>query len=1058
MSGARADQVPDGRENQSTRRGVMRPPPASRNSSPSAAGPRTDPQRLLALQRAAGNRAVARALGIQSRSAARTASDRGKPSTSEGGRLADPAVQRLADGPGPGAGGGAAGEALAFLEPLPRAAPSELGSALATAGTASPGALAARRDELLTRLPPQPAPTGMATGPPAVVPGPTPAVPAAPDKPAQTKGELGPSGPSDPAVADQWAASGSASIASAAATATVPAPDAEALVRPVTPPVTLPSPALGRVGGLPTAAPAAQAAGEEQTILNATMGPDVAALLPRAMAPSVAVGSAQMAAATAIGTGAQARVVAAEQDSTARQQAVVGSAGTEVTGLRDAWTQQKAGIVQEHQGQIAAEAGQTRAEAMQTMAAADAQAKETEKAGQTDGGEKPSSLWGRIKSAGVAVVSTVRDIAASVVAGVQRILTAARERVNGLLGRLVTLIRDRVTAAVKAITDGARRAAEAVAGAIRKAQAVVTRLAQAAQALASRIWQAAAERLRAAWSALHAAAAAALRAAATVVKKVAGALGTIKEIVKLMASKLLGFVMDLVNDPQGKIVDPIVAMAGPMVAGVPAKAAELTKQNANPQQTAAGVQRSALSGAALQRSVIQRSIPEGSAVQRQVLPPKAPPGETFMGGVKRHLGASVDNFLQNWASILGHVVWDVLTLVPVLMREGPALWAEIRAIGTGGGGVDRLDHVLGSLRHLVSIIGSVVATVGVWALIIGLLGGPVAEGVVLTAYEGVSIALISADLTLAAAEMGKYAYSATRPEADAETRERYIGMFTGSGIAAAITLVLIALGMLAARLAKAFKASRLAAAAKASEGGKKPPAPTTESPGTKPAETTPPENKPPETPPAPARYDPTVRTNAELQLDLDPAPRPLETPEQAAARVEAARGELQTRAALSAYEALGEKPPRMNMAANDAAHGADGAHTIERHGPQVELRRGPPGTRTIEGRIHGDPPWGQPENWSYKWIDEPTMNRTINDHIAANWEKIRSDLAQGSNYDVTFDAKGMVGEGFFNEGMMGTGARVSKYGRTSYVTLRMRMAAGPPPKAFVLTTFPSGLP
>jgi hypothetical protein len=199
---------------------------------------------------------------------------------------------------------------------------------------------------------------------------------------------------------------------------------------------------------------------------------------------------------------------------------------------------------------------------------------------------------------------------------------------------------------------------------------------------------------------------------------------------------------------------------------------------------------------------------------------------------------------------------------------------------------------------------------------------------------------------------------------------------------------------------------------------------------------------------------PTGRSNADLQNDLDPNPRPGETPQQAADRVEAAQNELALRQAVDDYNALGEDPPRLNIGENDAAHVGDGAHTTERHGPDVPLNRGP--GRTIEGRIYGDPPWGSQENWSYRWSDASTMNRTVNDYIAANWDTIRSDLALNGRHNSTFDAGHRTGEGFYNEGMYGSGPRSAHYGQTSYATVRLELIPGNPPTFFVVTAFPAG--
>ena len=162
-------------------------------------------------------------------------------------------------------------------------------------------------------------------------------------------------------------------------------------------------------------------------------------------------------------------------------------------------------------------------------------------------------------------------------------------------------------------------------------------------------------------------------------------------------------------------------------------------------------------------------------------------------------------------------------------------------------------------------------------------------------------------------------------------------------------------------------------------------------------------------------------------------------------------------AIMNRYEQLGDDPPRFNIAADDAVYGGVGAHTGERHGPDVPLPR-EPGTRTVEGRIYGDSPWERPENWSYRWADPSTMNRTINDYVRENWDSIRSDLALRGRHAGGFDAGHRVGEGYYNTGMFGAGPRESRYATTSLVVIRVRLAPGSdPPQPFVLTAYPAGI-
>jgi hypothetical protein len=127
------------------------------------------------------------------------------------------------------------------------------------------------------------------------------------------------------------------------------------------------------------------------------------------------------------------------------------------------------------------------------------------------------------------------------------------------------------------------------------------------------------------------------------------------------------------------------------------------------------------------------------------------------------------------------------------------------------------------------------------------------------------------------------------------------------------------------------------------------------------------------------------------------------------------------------YDQLGDESPKINVAGNDAAHGGDGAHTLNRHSPDLPLRRDPT-TKTIEGRICGDEGWSGTANRSFQWSDHTTMNRAVNAYVLQNWEAIRSDLSISQIHEGTFDAGHRVGRGFYNNGMYGAGPREARYG------------------------------
>ncbi|MEH1766433.1 hypothetical protein [Nostoc sp.] len=222
--------------------------------------------------------------------------------------------------------------------------------------------------------------------------------------------------------------------------------------------------------------------------------------------------------------------------------------------------------------------------------------------------------------------------------------------------------------------------------------------------------------------------------------------------------------------------------------------------------------------------------------------------------------------------------------------------------------------------------------------------------------------------------------------------------------------------------------------------------------------------KDPIDPTNPPKYNPKTRTDAELQLDKDPTPRPGETPQEATERARMAEEEHVQRV-MDRYNGLGEEPNHVDMAANDAAH-AD-AHTGQRHGSNIPEERTldangqPDGTRTIEGRIYGDPPWNQPgeggrQNFSAKWLTQDILNQTINRYLRNNWEQIRSDLAIEGEHSNSFDAGKIVGKGYFNRNFGQPGGPVAQGPTvTPMVFIAIKFVPGNPPSFYVITTYPT---
>ncbi len=744
-------------------RNAARPPPtgAAPPSRRTAAPADGFPPPLQVLQRAAGNRAVSAYLQ----------------------RLAPAQPRAAVTAPAPAAtpaltGAVGTGGPAHALAPLGSVDSADFPAQLAQAAPSTAAALATEQAAVAAQLPSRPAPTGLPVGD--APPLPAPAEPAAPSP-------LPAPGPdADAEQTDELGRYGGSAVGEAAMGAQVTLPSTADLIHPAgTPPVlpTLDVPAAPAVAQPPASS---RAAGAERSALNASMNTEVHALTSQALAPALAASTTHQSEVAAARSGAEESVAAAEADSTGRQRDAAALADAEVRDLHAGWLQDKATVLTSSQSHIQSEAGQTRSEANRTMdeARTKAEAETAKQQGDTAQPDPGPGLWDRVKAAGSRAVSAVGHVAAGAVSLVSGIFQAAKQRVASLVTRLGQAIRERVDAAVRALTEGVRRVSTAISGAIRRGREVVSGLAAALATTALGIWQAAGRLLGQLWSRLTAVVGRALAAMAAVARRIGDALGKVRQILKLLDNKLLSFMAETVGNPEEKVGRPIVALAAPGAARVPAKAEGV------------GLDMAQGGPAAAQASVpVQRDVPPG------------PAGETFWGGVKRHAKAAGNAFLEHWAMNLLKIVVGILAFPVTACRELPALWHELVGIfQPEPGGGDRLDHLLGVLRQVVNIAGVLVAGVGVWALLFGL-AFPAAEPFLGGGYLAISMGVLAADAIVATAQLTKSYVSASRASSP-EERELYLGTFSGSLIGAAITAVMVAIGAAATWLAKVFRGVR----------------------------------------------------------------------------------------------------------------------------------------------------------------------------------------------------------------------------------------------------------
>jgi hypothetical protein len=663
---------------------------------------------------------------------------------------------------------------LSALGGLRDARPSAFAQQLAGVAGLVPPALAG--EQSAGALPGRSAPTGLAPEAPVALP----AGPTIGDQAAPAVAPRG--GDPDPGAADQWAEGGTAAVHRAAAEGAAPAPRPGAALSPDVAPVALPEvtlPAVGTVGTAPAGPAPANA--QEAAALNAAAGAPVHQLVGRLLAPASAAGAAHRAEAAQARAATQTEIADLGTDASARQQAVRASADQEVQHEHALWTTSRETIVREHTAGISSIAGGTKTEISRTVAQADAQAAAQHAA---EGGDSASrgGLWDRFKRGASAVAGAVKGAASAVGGAVAGIVAAARSHVTGLLTRLASTVRERVSAAVATLRATATRVWRAMRAAADRAREAITRLARAAMDAARRLWTAVAARLKQSWGRLLAAAKSAFAAAVEVVRKIGAALTKIKEILKLLASPLVRFIIDAYGDVRKKIVDPLVAKAAPLLGKVPGTAADLVRQ----QSGTPGVQ---------PRIPLQRapSTTETAAVD-------------FSAAVDSQVKADAASFSDHWLLTLVNVISQLIWPTGIFTEEFPGLWEELKGVWSPAPGLDRLDHFLGIARRLTNIVNGALAFIGIWAALIAMAGGPVAEFVTVGTYYAVSMAMIQVDLGLALAQLLKYWLSGTRGGATTAEVSQYARMYAKTGIGAVVTAVLVVLGMVASRFANRIKA------------------------------------------------------------------------------------------------------------------------------------------------------------------------------------------------------------------------------------------------------------
>jgi hypothetical protein len=158
------------------------------------------------------------------------------------------------------------------------------------------------------------------------------------------------------------------------------------------------------------------------------------------------------------------------------------------------------------------------------------------------------------------------------------------------------------------------------------------------------------------------------------------------------------------------------------------------------------------------------------------------------------------------------------------------------------------------------------------------------------------------------------------------------------------------------------------------------------------------------------------------------------------------------------YGQISAELPEFDLTRHDAEYRNRGAHTLDRHGPDIPLRR-IAGVKTIEGRIYGDPPWRCKMMRSYQWMDLPTLNHEVNTYVRQHWTVIRINLASRHRHDGVADADRLVGRGYDSSGVPGSGPGRARYREVSQFKVCIRLMPNTHTAVpFILSAFPWSSP
>jgi hypothetical protein len=465
-----------------------------------------------------------------------------------------------------------------------------------------------------------------------------------------------------------------------------------------------------------------------------------------------------------------------------------------------------------------------KADAEKTRSEAEAAAKKREEE------DKPRSWWDRVKgavsdafnairSAVTAIFDKLRQVVRGIIdaakKAVHALIEAARSAIVGLIHAFGEFVKGLMTIALAAFPEAAAKARAWIDGRVKAASDAVNRAANALERAADAVLDGIAKAIDAALDILQSA----LIKALDLLEKLALLpLQAMEALAKLVewVTKNGGFVqaaLKLESMADSAIEALKNALAG-MIAEVPAQAhAKLQQFTASLGDGARIVAAPAPAPAGAARTPVVQRAPAPDAAMPAT---RHVPASQHLAGVLRHLDKGLGYLKDHWWEELKKVGWNLLWPWPAVWGDLKDIWKEVKA-----GFEDAyhlrvskvIDHVLAIAQKFNSILGNLygwffIASVLIGAILGGIFGvgagaipgalaGAAFAGEVGEALVASLIATETAVIIKAVADLAIGNDTAVEDEADYDKAG-------GSTLTIAITVTMMLLGEIAAKLAKSI--------------------------------------------------------------------------------------------------------------------------------------------------------------------------------------------------------------------------------------------------------------